>query len=144
LSSKDKDLILGEPITKVHDYNEEEEALNMRTLQEALETLAQQHVAEALQTVEDEAKLEQTDDKSQDKQDPVNVHIQNSPIRTLPTQVFGRSRMMQTAMTTTTQMTIQTTSPPSNPPVPTTTKSQLINMSPAPGTRLACTPHGLG
>jgi hypothetical protein len=48
LSSKDKDPILGEPITKVHDYNKEEEVLNVRTLQEALETSAQQHIAEAL------------------------------------------------------------------------------------------------
>jgi hypothetical protein len=64
LSSKDKDLILGEPITEVYDYNEEEEVLNVRTLQKALETSAQQHVAEALQTIEDEARPEQTDDES--------------------------------------------------------------------------------
>jgi hypothetical protein len=60
LSSKDKDLILGEPIPKVHDYDEDEEntintrTLNLRTLQEALETSAQQHVEEALQTAEEE------------------------------------------------------------------------------------------
>jgi hypothetical protein len=75
LSSKDKDPILGDPITEVHNYDEEEEVLNVRTLQEALETLAQQHVVEALQTVEDEARPEQTDDESQGKQDPINVHI---------------------------------------------------------------------
>jgi hypothetical protein len=60
LSSKDKDLILGEPIPEVHDYNKDEGTLdvgtlNMRTLQEALETSAQQHVAKAIQTVEDKA-----------------------------------------------------------------------------------------
>jgi hypothetical protein len=60
LSSKDKDPILGEPIPEVHDYNEDEDTidtrtLNLRTLQEALETSAQQHVEEALQTVEEEA-----------------------------------------------------------------------------------------
>jgi hypothetical protein len=49
LSSKDKDPILGEPITEVHNYDEEEETLDMRTLQEALKASAQQHVAEALQ-----------------------------------------------------------------------------------------------
>jgi hypothetical protein len=54
LSSKDKDPILGEPITEVHDYDEDEGTLNMRTLQEALETTAQQHVAEATQTAEEE------------------------------------------------------------------------------------------
>jgi hypothetical protein len=54
LSSKDKDPILGEPITKVHDYDEEEGTLNMRTLGEALEASAQQHIAEALQVAEDE------------------------------------------------------------------------------------------
>jgi hypothetical protein len=32
LSSKDKDPILGEPITEVHDYDKEEETLDMRTL----------------------------------------------------------------------------------------------------------------
>jgi hypothetical protein len=73
LSSKDKDPILGEPIPKVYDYDEDEDTintrtLNLRTLQEALETSAQQHVKEALQTVEEEAR-EQKDDKSQDKQD---------------------------------------------------------------------------
>jgi hypothetical protein len=41
LSSKDKDPILEEPITEVHDYEEEEGVLNVRTLQEALETLVQ-------------------------------------------------------------------------------------------------------
>jgi hypothetical protein len=59
LSSKDKDPILGEPIPEVHDYDEDEGTLdigtlNVRTLQEALEMSVQQHVAEALQTVEDE------------------------------------------------------------------------------------------
>jgi hypothetical protein len=59
LFNKDKDLILGEPIPEVHDYNKDKGTLdmgtlNMRTLQEALETSAQQHVAEALQVVEDE------------------------------------------------------------------------------------------
>jgi hypothetical protein len=75
LFSKDKELILGEPITEVYNYNEEEGVLNVRTLQEALETSAEQHVAEALQTVENEDWPEQTDDESQDKQDPVNIHI---------------------------------------------------------------------
>jgi hypothetical protein len=75
LSSKDQDPILGEPITEVHNYDEEEGTLNVRTLQEALETSAQQHIAEALQTVEDEDQPEQTEDKSQDKQDPTDVHI---------------------------------------------------------------------
>jgi hypothetical protein len=45
LSSKDKDPILGEPIPEVHNYNKNEGTLdvgtlNVRTLQEALETLA--------------------------------------------------------------------------------------------------------
>jgi hypothetical protein len=40
LSGKDKDPILGEPITEVHNYDKEEETLNVRTLQKALETLA--------------------------------------------------------------------------------------------------------
>jgi hypothetical protein len=45
LSSKDKDPILGEPIPEVHDFDEEEgtinaRSLNLRTLQEALETSA--------------------------------------------------------------------------------------------------------
>jgi hypothetical protein len=80
LSSKDKDLILGEPIPEVHDYNEDKGTLNvgtlnMRTLQEALETSAQQHVEEALRTVEDEEKREQMDDESQDEQDQTNVYI---------------------------------------------------------------------
>jgi hypothetical protein len=110
LFSKDKDLILGEPIPKVHDYDKDEgtldmETLNVRTLQEALETLAQQHIAEALQTVEDEVQSEQAEDKSQDEQDPTDVQIRNSPIRTSPTQVFRRNRI---TMMTTTQMTTQT------------------------------------
>jgi hypothetical protein len=75
LSSKDKDPILGEPITEVHQYDKEEGVLNMRTLQEALETSAQQHVAEALQTMEDKTRSEQTDDESQDKQDLINTRI---------------------------------------------------------------------
>jgi hypothetical protein len=59
LSSKDKDPILGEPIPEVHDFDEDEgtvdtRTLNLRTLQEALETSAHQHVKEALQTVEKE------------------------------------------------------------------------------------------
>jgi hypothetical protein len=127
LSSKDKDPILGEPITEVHDYNKEEEILNVRTLQEALETSAQQHIAEALQTVEDEEKPGQIDDKSQDEQDPVNIHIRNSPVRTSPTQVFEKNQIIQTAMITTTQTTTQTTPSSTNPPVPTTTKAQLIS-----------------
>jgi hypothetical protein len=127
LSSKDKDPILGEPITEVHNYDEEEEILDIRTLQKALETSAQQHIAEALRTAEGKAEQEQTDDESQDEQDPINIHIQNSPIRTSPIQVFRKNRMTQTAMTTTTQTTTQTTPPLNNPPAPTTTKSQLIN-----------------
>jgi hypothetical protein len=75
LSSKDKDLILGDPITKVHDYDEEEDTLNVRALGEALEMSAQQHVADVLQAVEDKEQCKQTDDESQDKQDPVNIHI---------------------------------------------------------------------
>jgi hypothetical protein len=67
LSSRDKDLVLGEPITEVHDYDEEEGVLNVRTLQETLETSVQQHVAEALQTAEDEEQPEQAEDKSQDE-----------------------------------------------------------------------------
>jgi hypothetical protein len=124
LSSKDQDPILGEPITEVHDYDEEEGTLNVRTLQEALETSAQQHVAEALQTVEDEEQPKQTEDESQDEQDPTNIHIQNSPIRTSPTQVFGKNRTM---MMMTTQTTTQTTPPSTNPLIPTTTKAQLIS-----------------
>jgi hypothetical protein len=74
LSSKDKDPILGEPIPKVHNYDEDEgtddtRTLNLRMLQEALETSAQQHVEEALQTVEEEEAQEQADDDSQDEQD---------------------------------------------------------------------------
>jgi hypothetical protein len=75
LSSKDKDLILGDPITEVHNYDKEEETLNMRTLGEAIEASAQQHVADTLQVVEDKEQCEQTDDESQDEQDPVNIHI---------------------------------------------------------------------
>jgi hypothetical protein len=72
LSSKDKDPILGEPIPEVHDYNKDEGTLNVgtlniRTLQEALETSAQQHIAEVLQTAEDKTQSEQAEDKSQDK-----------------------------------------------------------------------------
>jgi hypothetical protein len=40
LSSKDKDPMLEEPITKVHQYDKEEEVLNVRTLQQALEASA--------------------------------------------------------------------------------------------------------
>jgi hypothetical protein len=95
LSSKDKDPILGEPIPEVHNYDEDKGTLNVgtlniRTLQEALETSAQQHVEEALQMVEDKEKHEQTDDESQDEQDQINVYIRNSPIRTSPTHTFGR------------------------------------------------------
>jgi hypothetical protein len=39
----------------------------VRTLQEALEMSVQQHVAEALQTVEDETWSEQAEDESQDE-----------------------------------------------------------------------------
>jgi hypothetical protein len=98
LSSKDKDLILGEPIPEVHDYDEDKEdtintrTLNLRTLQEALETSVQQHIEEALQTVEEEEAQEQADDESQDEQDQTNIDIQNSPIRTSPTHTFGRER----------------------------------------------------
>jgi hypothetical protein len=67
LSSKDKDPILGEPITEVHDYDKEEETLDMRTLWEALKTSAQQYAAEALQMVEDKEEPKQTDDESQDE-----------------------------------------------------------------------------
>jgi hypothetical protein len=75
LSSKDKDPILGEPITEVHDYNKEEGVLNIRTLQEALETSVQQHIAEALKIAEDEDQPEQMEDESQDEQDLINVRI---------------------------------------------------------------------
>jgi hypothetical protein len=80
LSSKDKDPILGEPIPEVHNYNEDKgtvdaRTLNLRTLQEALETSAQQHIEEALQTVEEEEAREQADDKSQDEQDQTNIDI---------------------------------------------------------------------
>jgi hypothetical protein len=129
LSSKDKDLILGEPIPEVHDYNKDEGTLdvgtlNMRTLQEALETSAQQHVAKAIQTVEDEAQSEQAEDESQDEQDPMDVQICNSPIRTSPTQVFRKNRI---TITMTTQTTTQTTPLSTNPPASTTTKAQLIS-----------------
>jgi hypothetical protein len=45
LLSKDKDPILGEPIPKVHDFDEDKgtidaRTLDLRTLQEALKTLA--------------------------------------------------------------------------------------------------------
>jgi hypothetical protein len=79
----------------VHEYDEDEgtvdaRTLNLRTLQEALETSAQQHVEEALQMVEEEEACEQADDESQDEQDQTNINIQNSPIRTSPTHAFGR------------------------------------------------------
>jgi hypothetical protein len=129
LSSKDKDPILGEPIPEVHEYDEDEgtdntRTLNLRTLQEALETSVQQHIEEALQTVEEEQAREQADDESQDEQDQTNINIRNSPIRTSPTHTFGRER---TTMTTTIQTTTQTTPPSTNPPIPTTTKAQLIS-----------------
>jgi hypothetical protein len=94
LSSKDKDPILGEPIPEVHDFDEDEgtidaRTLNLQMLQKALETSVHQHVEEALQTVEKEEAHEQTDDESQDKQDQTNINIQNSPIRTSPTCIFG-------------------------------------------------------
>jgi hypothetical protein len=132
LSSKDKDPILEEPIPEVHDFDKEEgtidaSTLNLRTLQEALETLAHQHVEEALQMVEREEAQEQTDDESQDEKDQTNLNIQNSPIRTSPTHMFGKERTAQRVMTTTTQTTTQTTLPPTNPPMPTTTKAQLIS-----------------
>jgi hypothetical protein len=80
LLSKDKDPILGEPISEVHDYDEDkgtvdERTLNLRMLQEALETLAQQHIEEALQMVEEEEACEQIDDKSQDEQDQTDIDI---------------------------------------------------------------------
>jgi hypothetical protein len=113
----------------VHDYDEDEgtidtRTLNLRTLQEALETSVQQHIEEALQMVEEEEARKQVDDDSQDKQDQTNIDIRNSPIRTSPTHTFGRKR---TTMTTTTQTTTQTTPPSTNPSVPTTTKAQLIS-----------------
>jgi hypothetical protein len=132
LSSKDKDPILGEPIPEVHNDDEDKgtvntRTLNLRMLQEALETLAQQHIKEALQTAEEEEAREQEDDESQDEQDQTNINIQNSPIRTSPTHTFGKERTTQRTMTTTTQTTTQTTPPPTNPPMPTTTKAQLIS-----------------
>jgi hypothetical protein len=63
LSSKDKDLILKEPIIKVHNYNVEE-VLSVWGLKEALETSAQQHVEDALQAVENKEWHEQIDDES--------------------------------------------------------------------------------
>jgi hypothetical protein len=80
LSSKDKDPILGEPIPEVHEYDEDEgtidtRTLNLRTLQEALETSAHQHVEEALQMVEEEEAREQADDESQDEQDQTDIDI---------------------------------------------------------------------
>jgi hypothetical protein len=41
LSSKNKDPILGEPITEVHNYNKEEDILSIQTLRQALESTAQ-------------------------------------------------------------------------------------------------------
>jgi hypothetical protein len=72
LLSKDKDPILGEPIPEVHDFDKDEgtvdtRTLSLRTLQEALETSAYQHVEEALQTAEREEAQEQTDNESQDE-----------------------------------------------------------------------------
>jgi hypothetical protein len=52
LFSKDKDPILGDSITEVHQYNREE-LLNIRMLEEALKATAQQHIKDALQVVED-------------------------------------------------------------------------------------------
>jgi hypothetical protein len=79
----------------VHEYDEDEgtvdaRTLNLRTLQEALEMSAQQHVEEALQTAEEEEAQEQVDDESQDEQDQTNIDIRNSPIRTSPTHTFER------------------------------------------------------
>jgi hypothetical protein len=93
LSSKNKDPILGDPIPEVHDFDKDEgtidaRTLNLRTLQEALETSAHHHIEEALQMVEREEAHEQTDDESQDEQDQTNLDIQNSPIRTSPTHTF--------------------------------------------------------
>jgi hypothetical protein len=90
LSSKDKDPILGEPITEVHNYDIDESALDVRALGEALETTAQQHVEDTIQATNEEKQHEQMDDESTDEQDPINVRIRNSPIRTSPTQVFGK------------------------------------------------------
>jgi hypothetical protein len=85
LSSKDKDPILGEPIPEVHDYDTDESTLDIRALGEALETTAQQHVEDAVQAANEEERHEQTDDKSTDEQDPINVRIRNSPIYISPT-----------------------------------------------------------
>jgi hypothetical protein len=46
-----------------------------------------------LQAVEDKEQCKQTDDESQDKQDPVNIHIWNSPIRNSPTHTFGKEQI---------------------------------------------------
>jgi hypothetical protein len=54
LLSKDKDPILGEPITEVHDYDIDESILDIRALGEALETTAQQHVKDAVQAANEE------------------------------------------------------------------------------------------
>jgi hypothetical protein len=76
LSSKDKDPILEDPITEVHQYDEEEELLSIRTLGEALKASAQQHAKDTLQAAEDaEQQQEQANEKSQDEEDPVNVQI---------------------------------------------------------------------
>jgi hypothetical protein len=90
LSSKDKLPILEEPLVEVHDYDKEEDTLNVRALGEALEATAQQHVADTIQTAKEEERCEQIDDKSQDEQDPINAHIRNSLIHTSPTQAFGK------------------------------------------------------
>jgi hypothetical protein len=82
---------------------------------------------DALQAVEDEKQCEQTDDESQDKQDSINIHIQNSPIRTSPTHTFGKGQTTYSVMMTITQTTTQTTLPLVNPPMFTTTKAQLIS-----------------
>jgi hypothetical protein len=124
LSSKDKDPILGDLITKVHQYDEGEELLSVQTLGEALEASAQQHAEDALQAAKDaEQQQEQGNDESQDKEDPVNIQIQNSPIRTAPIHTFGKNRTIQLTMMTT---ITQTTPILTNPPVATTTKAQLI------------------
>jgi hypothetical protein len=69
LFSKDKDPILGDPITKVHQYDREE-LLDIQTLEKALEATAQQHIEDALQVAEDEEQQqEQVNDESQGKED---------------------------------------------------------------------------
>jgi hypothetical protein len=90
LSSKDKLPILREPLIELHDYDKEEDILNIRALGEALETTTQQHIVDVIQTAEEEEKHKQTDNESQDEQDPINTHIRNSPIHTSPTRVFGK------------------------------------------------------